>query len=123
MTTATFERDTDEFIIDTPSALATKWWPGDMGTIANYAMVFAKLKLPDEAGEKYYDYGVAPFIVQIRDLDTHKHIPGVESGDMGPKLGMNSKDNGWLILHGLRVPRKNMLSRYKKVYRDGTVSV
>ena len=62
-TTATFDRENDEFIIDTPNALATKWWPGDMGTIANYALIFAKLKIPDETGVKYFDYGTAPFIV------------------------------------------------------------
>ena len=30
-TTATFDPKTDEFIINTPSDIATKWWPGDLG--------------------------------------------------------------------------------------------
>jgi acyl-CoA oxidase len=46
-----------------------------------------------------------PFLVQIRDLDTHKYMPGVECGDMGPKLGYHSKDNGWLIMKNVRIPR------------------
>ena len=40
-TTATFDPKTDEFVIHTPSMTATKWWPGEMGGTANYAVVFA----------------------------------------------------------------------------------
>ena len=40
-TTATFDEKTDEFIIHTPTPTATKWWPGDMGRMANFAVVFA----------------------------------------------------------------------------------
>ena len=34
-TTATFDRKTDEFVIETPTLTSTKWWPGDMGRFAN----------------------------------------------------------------------------------------
>ena len=40
-TTATFDRKTDEFVIETPTLTSTKWWPGDMGRFANYALVMA----------------------------------------------------------------------------------
>jgi acyl-CoA oxidase len=30
-TTATFDKDTDEFVIHTPTLTAAKWWPGDIG--------------------------------------------------------------------------------------------
>ena len=93
-TTATFDVKSDEFIIHTPTITATKWWPGEMGRIATHALVMARLKIPDEDGEPN-DYGIAPFIVQLRDTETHKHMPGVKTGDMGPKLGYQSKDNGW----------------------------
>jgi acyl-CoA oxidase len=33
------------------------------------------------------DYGPHAFIVQLRDLKTHKALPGVELGDIGPKFG------------------------------------
>jgi len=65
-----------------------------MGRIANYALVMARLVV--ESDGSYNDYGVAPFIVQIRDLTTHKFIKGIKCGDMGPKFGYCSKDNGWL---------------------------
>lgn len=40
---------------------------------------------------------------------------GVESGDIGPKFGFNSNDNGYLKLSNVRIPRENMLMRYSKV--------
>ena len=30
-------------------------------------------------------------------------------GDIGPKLGLNYVDNGFLILKNVRIPRENML--------------
>mmetsp|Transcript_29542 Transcript_29542/g.45009 ORF Transcript_29542/g.45009 Transcript_29542/m.45009 type:complete len:92 (+) Transcript_29542:702-977(+) len=47
---------------------------------------------------------------------------GVECGDMGPKLGLNMKDNGWLTLHQVRIPRSHLLCRFKTVSPDGTFS-
>ena len=44
-TTATFDKKTDEFVINTPKNTATKWWCGDMGRFSNYAIVFARLKI------------------------------------------------------------------------------
>lgn len=78
-----------------------------MGRFANYALVMARLKIEDEG--ELNDYGVAPFLVQIRSLENHKYMPGVECGDIGPKLGYHSKDNGWLILKNVRIPRNQML--------------
>jgi acyl-CoA oxidase len=63
----------------------------------------ARLIIESEGSKN--DYGVAPFIVQIRDMDTHRHMPGVKSGDMGPKLGYHGKDNGWMTLNDVRIPR------------------
>ena len=81
---------TDEFIIHTPDISATKWWPGDLGLFANHAIVFAQLIIDGNA------ISVMPFIVQIRDTKTHMPMPGCKQGDMGPKFGYNSKNNGWL---------------------------
>ena len=120
-TTATFYQKTDEFVINTPSVTATKWWPGDMGRFANHALVFARLIIEDEGTKN--DYGVMPFIVQIRDRDTHKHMPGIQCGDMGPKFGYNSKDNGWMTLNNVRIPRENMPMRFVSVDREGTYSI
>jgi acyl-CoA oxidase len=36
------DKKTDEWVIHTPNLAATKFWPGSMGLMANYAVVFAK---------------------------------------------------------------------------------
>ena len=56
-TTATFDRATDEFVINTPDIKATKYWPGDLGVFSTHALVFARLIIDDN------QYGVLPFIV------------------------------------------------------------
>ena len=70
-----------------------------MGRHANFAVLHARLIIDD------HDYGIAPFLVQIRDQETHKRMPGINCGDMGPKFGFHVKDNGWLTLTNVRVPR------------------
>jgi acyl-CoA oxidase len=60
-TTATFDAKTDEFILNTPSPTATKWWPGELGFTANHALVFARIII--ESDGVFNDFGVAPFIV------------------------------------------------------------
>lgn len=42
------------------------------------------------------DYGMHAFLTPIRDLETHKPLPGVTIGDIGPKFGYNGVDNGFL---------------------------
>lgn len=36
-------------------------------------------------------------------------MPGVKTGDMGPKFGYNSGENGWLTMENVRIPRDYML--------------
>lgn len=57
-----------------------------MGRFANYAQVFARVKIPEDDGVINY-YGIAPFIVYIRCLDTHKNLKGIKNGEMGSKFG------------------------------------
>lgn len=50
-------------------------------------------------------------------------MPGCEMGDIGPKFGYNSKDNGYLIMTHVKVPRENMLRRYVELDRQGNISL
>lgn len=43
--------------------------------------------------------------VQLRSLIDHKPLPGVCTGDIGPKMGFQSVDNGFLRLDHVRIPR------------------
>lgn len=116
-TTATYEKETDEFVIHTPTPKATKWWPGDLGLHSTHAIVFARLIIEGNA------YGVVPFIVQLRSTETFMPEKGIELGDMGPKLGYASKNNGWATFNQVRIPRENMLSKYVSVDKEGTFSI
>ena len=89
-TTATLDKTTDEFVINTPNIKATKFWPGSLGVFSTHAILFARCI----SGEN--DFGVQPFIVPIRSTEDHKPLPGVSVGDIGEKLGYNSVDNGYL---------------------------
>ena len=44
-------------------------------------------------------------------------------GDMGPKFGYNSKNNGWCTFNKVRIPRGQMLMKYTKVDKEGNFRV
>lgn len=50
-------------------------------------------------------------------------MPGVNCGDMGPKMGYHSKNNGWCTFDNVRIPRENMPMRYVEVDREGGYSI
>ncbi|XP_027179498.1 acyl-coenzyme A oxidase 2, peroxisomal [Coffea eugenioides] len=118
-TVATFDPLTDEFIINTPNDGAIKWWIGNAAVHGKFASVFAKLMLPTHDTKGTSDMGVHAFIVPIRDLRTHKPLPGVEIHDCGHKVGLNGVDNGALRFCSVRIPRDNLLNRFGDVSRDG----
>jgi acyl-CoA oxidase len=46
-------------------------------------------------------------------------LPNIIAGDIGPKYGFNTKDNGFVRFNNVRIPRVNMLMRYTKVSKTG----
>lgn len=64
-----------------------------------------------------------PFIVPLRDLDTWMPLPGINAGDMGPKMGYHSKNNGWCTFDKVRIPRENMPMKYVSVDREGNFGI
>ena len=53
--------------------------------------------------------------MQIRDEKTHQPLSGIVVGDIGPKYGYASMDNGYMLFDHFRVPKSAMLSRYAEV--------
>ena len=45
---------------------------------------------------------------------------GIELSDLGSKMGMAPKDNGYMIFDQVKVARFNMFSRICLVEKDGT---
>jgi acyl-CoA oxidase len=113
-TMAVYDKEKQEFIINSPTLTSRKWWPGGLGKTATHAIVHASLQIEGE------NRGVQAFIVPLRSLEDHSPLPGIEMGDIGPKVGFNSLDNGYAVFHNVRIPRRNMLMRHAKVLPDGT---
>uniref|UniRef100_A0AAY4A4G4 Acyl-coenzyme A oxidase n=1 Tax=Denticeps clupeoides TaxID=299321 RepID=A0AAY4A4G4_9TELE len=113
-TTATYDPSTQEFVINSPTVSSIKWWPGGLGKTSNHAIVLAQLYTQGKC------HGLHAFIVPIRSMSTHKPLPGVVVGDIGPKFGFDEVDNGYLKFENVRIPRENMLMKYSKVRPDGT---
>lgn len=108
-TTATWNADDKTFTLHSPHLTASKWWIGSLGKAANHAAVMAQLMIDGKS------YGPHPFIVQIRDMKTHEPLPNVHVGDIGPKFGYNTMDNGFLLFKSVKVPHIAMLSRFSHV--------
>jgi acyl-CoA oxidase len=133
-TTAKWDPKMKEFEIHSPYLTASKWWNGSMGRTATHAVryfvplagtmpqliifqvVVAQLLLPSKDDPNTYtSHGPQTFLLQIRDAKTHQPLPGIAVGDIGPKYGYASMDNGYMLFDHHRVPKSAMLSRYAEV--------
>ncbi|RFA17937.1 acyl-CoA dehydrogenase family protein [Subtercola boreus] len=112
-TTATYDSETEQFIIHTPFRGAWKDYLGNAAVDGTAAVVFAQLIT---AG---VNHGVHAFYVPIRSADG-TFLDGVGGEDDGLKGGLNGIDNGRLHFDHVRVPRLNLLNRYGDVAADGT---
>ncbi|KAF2086005.1 acyl-CoA oxidase [Saccharata proteae CBS 121410] len=108
-TTATWNPEDKTFIIHSPHLTASKWWIGSLGRTANWAVVMAQLIINGKP------YGPHPFVVQVRDMKTHEPLENIHVGDIGPKFGYNTMDNGFLLFNKVKIPHKNMLARFSSV--------
>ncbi|KAI9369542.1 acyl-CoA dehydrogenase/oxidase C-terminal [Aspergillus egyptiacus] len=104
---ARYDPSTREFVLHSPTLTASKWWNGTLGRTANHAIV--------GEGTKYVSYGPHPFIVQVRDMQSHLPLEGVVIGDIGPKYGYATMDNAYMLFNQFRIPHSAMLSRYSQV--------
>ena len=111
-TTATYDKDSQEFIVNTPTPLAQKYWITNGAVHAKHIVVFANLILDGK------NEGIHGVLVRMRDDDLKK-MPGVTVEDMGYKMGLNGVDNAKVSFNNVRVPRANLLNRYSHVTEDG----
>lgn len=110
-TTATYDPKTEEFVIHSPTLTSLKWWPTGMYA-CTHGVVFARLIV----GGK--NYGFHGFMIQFRD-DEGCCLPGVEIGEIGPKVNGTHTNIGYARFTHLRIPRFNMFSKYSQVTKDG----
>ncbi|MET8778407.1 acyl-CoA dehydrogenase [Nocardia sp. NPDC050713] len=114
-TTATYDPDTEEFVVHSPTPSARKDYIGGAAEHARMAAVFAQLITKGE------NQGVHCLLVPIRD-EQGADLPGVTTSDDGLKGGLLGVDNGRIVFDHVRVPRENLLNRYADVAPDGTYS-
>lgn len=112
-TTATYDPDTGEFVIDSATGTARKDYIGGAAETATIAAVFAQLITDGKS------HGVHCFLVPIRDADGND-LPGVTTSDCHYKGGLPGVDNGRIVFDHVRVPRENLLNRYADVEPDGS---
>eukprot|EP00537_Pseudo-nitzschia_pungens_P008557 CAMPEP_0172370282 /NCGR_PEP_ID=MMETSP1060-20121228/36906_1 /TAXON_ID=37318 /ORGANISM="Pseudo-nitzschia pungens, Strain cf. cingulata" /LENGTH=713 /DNA_ID=CAMNT_0013095487 /DNA_START=472 /DNA_END=2613 /DNA_ORIENTATION=- len=119
-TTATFLPESKggqkggSWIINSPTLTSRKFWPGTLGKTANHAMVIAQLI--DGKGKRH---GIHNFLVPLRSMEDHTLLPGVKTGDIGPKIGYNNMDNGFAEFRNVMIPRRNMAMRFATVDENG----
>ncbi|ROR72547.1 acyl-CoA dehydrogenase [Bogoriella caseilytica] len=117
LTTATYDAETESFVINTPVRAARKEYIGNAGQHGLAAVVFAQLI------SRGVGHGVHAFYVPIREHDEDgelRFLPGIGGEDDGHKGGLNGVDNGRLWFDHVRVPRTHLLDRYGHVEPDGS---
>jgi acyl-CoA oxidase len=118
-TTATYDAETEEFVINSPTPTARKDYIGGAAETATIAAVFAQL-ITTEDGEQV-NHGVHCVLVPLRDEDGND-LPGVATSDCHYKGGLPGVDNGRIMFDHVRVPRVNLLNKFGDVDADGTYS-
>ena len=118
-TTATYDAETEEFVINSPTPTSRKDYIGGAAETARIAAVFAQLFTTEDG--KPVNHGVHCVLVPIRD-DDGNDLPGVTTSDCHYKGGLPGVDNGRIMFDHVRVPRVNLLNKYGEVAPDGTYS-
>ncbi|KAL9656840.1 hypothetical protein ABK040_004374 [Willaertia magna] len=107
--TATYDENTKEFIINTPTEGDQKYWIGNAFKSATKGVCFAQLIVGK------VNYGIHAFVIPLRDPTTMTVNKGIVIRDVGVKIGLNGIDNGMVAFHNVRIPVNNLLCRYAKI--------
>ena len=113
-TTATYEPETEEYVINSPAFYSTKLWSGALRPEATHVVIHAQLWI------KGKNRGTQTFVIQIRDLETHLLLKGINSGLAGEKLQETTKSmSEYLHFANVRIPKDNMLMKYTMIDKTG----
>lgn len=116
-TTAHYDPETEEFILNSPTASSEKWFLGNAARDGRWAAIFCQLYTPGQEES----HGVHCIVARIRN-DDGSPVDGVAIGDHGTKGGLLGVDNGTLMFDHYRVPRENLLNRFADVSAAGEYS-
>ncbi|KAJ3273979.1 hypothetical protein HDV01_003649 [Terramyces sp. JEL0728] len=113
-TTAVWDGNTKEWIINTPTVLAQKYWITNGAVHAKWVCVFAQTTVDGK------DEGIHVFLVCIRN-ENMTVCDGVQVDEMGYKLGCNGVDNAKLTFTNVRIPAENILNKYADIDDNGVL--
>jgi acyl-CoA oxidase len=113
-TTATWDKGKQAFVIHSPTEGSHKNWISQ-GLTAEKAAVIADLRINEKS------HGPHAFLVDMRDSETGKVMPGITLGDMGRKTTGNDLDNAWIKFDHVVVPKSSLLNRYADIRQDAYV--
>eukprot|EP00835_Amoeboradix_gromovi_P004794 NODE_398_length_9374_cov_0.508895.p2 type:complete len:513 gc:universal NODE_398_length_9374_cov_0.508895:4389-5927(+) len=105
-TTAHYKNN--EFIINTPTPLAQKYWITNGALHAHFCIVFAQTFVHGKLE------GINAFLVPIRDKSLNT-LNGVTIHDMGYKMECNGVDNALLSFKNVIIPQSYMLNKHADV--------
>ena len=111
-TTLTYDPETDEIVVHSPTPTATKAYIGNAAEHGRSAATFGQLWVDGVL------HGVHCVLVPIRD-DAGADLPGVTTADHGHKGGLLGVDNGMITFDQVRVPRTNLLAKFGLIDADG----
>lgn len=111
-TIATYDQESNEFIVHTPSPSARKDYIGNAALHGQMATVFAQLIIGAD------NHGVCALLVPMRDK-TGKVLPGIRIEDCGEKQGLNGVDNGRIWFEHVHIPAGNLLDRFAQINQKG----
>jgi alkylation response protein AidB-like acyl-CoA dehydrogenase len=98
-TQAVYDKARKVFVFNTPNMAAIKFWPGGMGCVATHLVTQAQVMCEGKS------FGLQTFVVEIRDTKNKMQLAkGVDAGDIGPKLGFKTIDNGYLRFENFEAP-------------------
>jgi len=109
-TTATWDKQQQSFILDSPTEGSQKNWISQ-GLVAEKAAVIADLRVDGKS------YGPHAFLIDMRS-DDGTLLPGVVLGDMGVKTTGNDLDNAWIKFEKKVLPRSALLNRFADIQGD-----
>jgi len=112
-TTATYDRERQEFIINSPTLTSTKWWIGMAGHTATHTLALCNLVLD---GKKK---GLHWFLVPLRDPETGQALPGIRVGELGEKIARPGLDSGWIQFKEIKLPRDAMMTKWSNIDGGG----
>ena len=111
-TTLTYDADTDEIVVHSPTPSSVKAYIGGAAETARMSSVFGRLIVGG------VDHGIHCVLVPLRDEDG-RALPGITIGDHGAKGGLAGVDNGTLRFDHVRVGRDMLLNRFADITDEG----